>query len=388
MADMKKVSLILMLVLFLGCKNGKVQNISNTVIGQCLVDVNKSQKTLDISDLFVDDLEIVQLETNDNCLISEILKVQYMDDYIYVSDQVAQCVFQFSQSGNFVKRIGSRGEGPIDYSSIGDFVVNDQYLYIKDLYGNKILRYGLNDNSVETLPLGDIGVDEMIDFGSSIYCISNYRNYEKGCFNLYKLDLATRQMISLLPSDKKIAEAHSAWGLNRYASKNKDTALLIYPLNDTIYTVTKDSVYPQMIVSFSERSLPENMRYQNVMETVNAASKWILGMDCIKESKSYIFFEYGDNGIQKSAMIDKKTFSCETTDRFVLGNWGDLYVSTFEIHNDIFYTMQPAYFFRRSWQEIYSKRSFKNKKDRDKLQKISETIQEEDNPIILKLKFK
>lgn len=54
MADMKKVSLILMLVLFLGCKNGKVQNISNTVIGQCLVDVNKSQKTLDISDLFVD----------------------------------------------------------------------------------------------------------------------------------------------------------------------------------------------------------------------------------------------------------------------------------------------------------------------------------------------
>lgn len=165
---MKKVSLILVLVLFLGCKNGKVQNVSDTVIGQCLVDVNKSKETLDISDLFVDDLEIVQLETNDNCLISEILKVQYMDDYIYVSDQVAQCVFQFSQSGDFVKRIGSRGEGPIDYSSIGDFVVNNQYLYIKDLYGNKILRYGLNDNSVETLPLGDIGVDEMIDFGSLV----------------------------------------------------------------------------------------------------------------------------------------------------------------------------------------------------------------------------
>ena len=63
-------------------------------------------------------------------------------------------VFQFfSDTGKYIKRIGHRGEGPTEYSSIGDFVVNEDYIYIQDLYKNKVLRYGLKDNSVETLLL-------------------------------------------------------------------------------------------------------------------------------------------------------------------------------------------------------------------------------------------
>lgn len=382
---MKNFFLLSVVIVLLGCKENAV---SHAPVKECVIDVNKSLETLDVSNLFTDDLETIPLETTEECLISDMLKVQFTDDFIYVSDQIAQCVFQFSKSGEFIKSIGHRGESPAEYSSLGDFTVNDKYLYIQDLYGNKILRYSLNTDLVEVIPLGDIGIDEMIDFGTHLYCISNYRNYKDECFNLYKLDLSTRKMEGVISADAKVAEKHSAWGLNRYASKNEESALLIYPLNDTIYTITKDSVFPQMVIRFSERSLPEHRRYRNAMETIDQSSEYILGMDHIRNSAKYIFFEYGDRGIQKNAIINKETSSYETSDRLVLEKYGNLYLTSFEICDNDFYIIQPIDFYKRLWTEIYSKESFRNEEHRNLFEKLFNGLRDDDNPIIFKLHMK
>lgn len=382
---MKNFFLLSVVIVLLGCKENVV---SHAPVKECVIDVNKPLETLDVSNLFTDDLEAIPLETTEECLISDMLKVQFTDDFIYVSDQIAQCVFQFSKSGGFIKSIGRRGESPSEYSSLGDFIANDEYLYIQDLYGNKILRYSLNADSVEVIPLGDIGIDEMIDFGTHLYCISNYRNYKDRCFNLYKLDLSTRKMEGVISADAKVAEKHSAWGLNRYAAKNEESALLIYPLNDTIYTITKDSVFPQMIIRFSERSLPEHTRYQNAMETIGQSSEYILGMDNIRNSAKYIFFEYGDRGIQKNAIINKETFSYETADRLVLEKYGKLYLTSFEICDNDFYIIQSVDFYKRLWTEIYSKESFRNEEHRNLFEKLFNGLRDDDNPIIFKLHMK
>lgn len=382
---MKNFFLLSVVIVLLGCKENVV---SHAPVKECVIDVNKPLETLDVSNLFTDDLKAIPLETTEECLISDMLKVQFTDDFIYVSDQVAQCVFQFSKSGEFIKSIGQRGESPTEYSSLGDFIANNQYLYIQDLYGNKILRYSLNTDSVEVIPLGDIGIDEMIDFGTHLYCISNYRNYKDGCFNLYKLDLSTRKIEGVISADAKVAEKHSAWGLNRYASKNEESALLIYPLNDTIYTITKDSVFPQVVIRFSERSLPEHMRYRNAMETIDQSSEYILGMDHIRNSAKYIVFEYGDRGIQKNAMINKETSSYEIADRLVLEKYGKLYLTSFEICDNDFYIIQPVDFYKRLWTEIYSKESFRNEEHRNLFEKLFNGLREDDNPIIFKLHMK
>lgn len=380
---MKNVYLLFVIIVLSGCKETTVSNMG---IRECVIDVNKSQEKLDISNLFTDELEVVPLETTEECLISNMLKVQFAHDYIYVSDQVAQCVFQFSSSGKFVRSIGHRGESPIDYSSMGDFIVTDNYIYIQDLYKNKILCYDLNGIFIEAFSLGDIGIDEMINLGNNVlYCVSNYRNYKNGCFNLYKLDLLTRKMKGLIPADAKVAEKQSAWGLNRYSSKNGNSALIIYPLNDTIYSLANDSVTPQMIVRFSERSIPESMRYQNVMETMEQSSDYILGMDNIKNTDKYIFFEYGDGAMHKNAILHKERFSSETTDRFVLEKWGGLYISNFETQNNEFYLIQPASFFKKSWDAIYSKENFKNDDCRRLFEKLYNGLHDDDNPIIFKL---
>lgn len=381
-----KVFLFFIIVVFTGCQDVFMRNIS---LNKCFVDVDKSHEQLDISGLFADDIEIMPLEMSEECIISEMLKIQFTDDYIFVSDEVAQCVFQFfSDTGKYIKRIGHRGEGPTEYSSIGDFVVNEDYIYIQDLYKNKVLRYGLKDNSVETLLLKDFYMDEMIDFGSELYFVSNYRNYENGCFNLHKLNLQNNEITHLIPADAKVAENNSAWGLKGYSSKNKDSALIIYPLNDTIYTLTPDSLFPQMIVCFSERTLPKDMRYLDAMTLMERSTDYILGMNNIKNSDKYIFFEYTDRGLNKNVVIDKTTLAAETTERFVLEKWGDLYISGFEIWNNSFYLVQSAYFFRRSWNAIYSNKSFVCNKDRQAFKSLYDELNDDDNPVIFKLRMK
>lgn len=382
---MKNVCLFFAIMLLLSCKEASVYN---KAVKECVVDVNKSIEKLDISHLFTDELKIVPLETSEECLISDMLKIQFTDNYIYVSDQVAQCIFQFSDSGKYIKSIGNKGESPADYSSIGDFIVNDDHIYIQDLYINKILCYDLNGNWIKTFSLGDINIDEMIDFGTNIFCVSNYRNYKNGCFNLYKLNLLTQKIEGLIPADAKVAENSSAWGLNRYASKNGDSALIIYPLNDTIYSLTSDSVLPQMVVRFSERKLPENMRYQNVMDIMEQSSDYILGMDFIKNSDKHIFFEYGDGATHKNAILNRETGFAETTERFILEKWGSLYISNFEIRNNDFYVIQPAYFFKKSWNAIYEKENFKISNHKRLFEKLDNMLCEDDNPIIFIFRLK
>lgn len=377
-------------LLLIGCSNSKQDKTkSSEEMKTCVIDVDKVDEFVDISDLFENDIIISKLETNDSCLISDILKVQIEGKFIYISDQTAQCVFQFNESGKFVKSIGRRGEGPDEYASIGDFVANDKYIYIQDLYANKILRYDVQDTSSTAYPI-ETGTyaDELIDFDGFLYLVSNYKKTEKGYFNLFRMDLATKQTEVLLPADKEITDKHSAWGLNRFASKYGNSALLTYPLNDTIYRVTKESVSPQYIVRFSSRTLPVELRHKSAMEIMENSSKYILGMDRIRNSKKYIFFDYGDNGFQKSAMVNKETLAYQAAERFICKRWGDLYMTSPEVAQDELVIFQPAYFFRRTWDAIYSKRKFEDSECRKQFQSVYDAVKEDDNPILFRLKFK
>ncbi len=84
----------------------------------------------------------------------------------------------------------------------------------------------------------------------------------------------------------------------------------------------------------------------------------------------------------------KKTLGTETTERFVLEKWGGLYISGFEIWNNNFYLVHPAYFFRRSWNAIYSNKSFVRNKGRQAFKSLYDELTDDDNPVIFKLQMK
>jgi hypothetical protein len=115
-------------VLFLSCSEKRE---SENVINY------DSTETISIPDIF-ESIDVVQLETNDDCLISSIYKVIFQDDRYYVLDQKLQTLFCFDAQGKSLFKIFRKGQGPDEYLYLGDFNVdpyNHQLLLLEPFGG-------------------------------------------------------------------------------------------------------------------------------------------------------------------------------------------------------------------------------------------------------------
>ena len=64
----------------------------------------------------ITDVKYIPLETNDNCLIGQWIKVAFWDNDIYVWDHDAtKRVYRFSKEGKFLNSIGRVGQVPCEY---------------------------------------------------------------------------------------------------------------------------------------------------------------------------------------------------------------------------------------------------------------------------------
>lgn len=95
----------------------------------------------------VNNIDYVVLMSDSKSFIGNIDKVFISDDCIYVGDYVSQKVHIYDLSGNLTSILDHRGRGPGEYVVIRNFVVNGNYIYIYDLYQNKILVYNSQNSS-------------------------------------------------------------------------------------------------------------------------------------------------------------------------------------------------------------------------------------------------
>lgn len=85
------------------------------------VPVNKEVK---LSELFSDQYKIIPLETKEESLIGRINKVvKFKDEYYVLSND--RMVFHFDRKGKFLSVLDKQGEGPAEYTYVGDFDVYD-----------------------------------------------------------------------------------------------------------------------------------------------------------------------------------------------------------------------------------------------------------------------
>ena len=76
--------------------------------------------------------EVIPLETSDSGLIIYINKIIPIDDEFYVHDRETHKLYVFGQDGKFKKQISRYGQGPNNYISMFDCVIdahnNDIYI--------------------------------------------------------------------------------------------------------------------------------------------------------------------------------------------------------------------------------------------------------------------
>ena len=90
-----------------------------------------------------DDIKKVSLELTDESLITAIGKVVYADGMLIVNDR-GRRVLVFNKEGRFLRQIGSRGQGPGEYTAIFDIAYDSDKKILYIISSGNILSYNID----------------------------------------------------------------------------------------------------------------------------------------------------------------------------------------------------------------------------------------------------
>lgn len=147
----KKYFILFLIVLCLcGCKKELEKDTDIKIIHIKNDDIIQSVK---LSELF-DDIELIPLETNQNCIIGQIDKIINTDDNIYILDsRNAKSVFRFSTKGRYLNGISKIGNGPGEYYLPDDISIDPATKNIVILDQNHLLFYEPDGTYVKTISM-------------------------------------------------------------------------------------------------------------------------------------------------------------------------------------------------------------------------------------------
>ena len=83
---MKNIILLFLCLLFGGCFSSSDKYVPNEGLNEILIDPEVVEEYLDLSEILQDSIEIIPLETTEQCLISDIKQIELYKDKIFVSD--------------------------------------------------------------------------------------------------------------------------------------------------------------------------------------------------------------------------------------------------------------------------------------------------------------
>lgn len=378
------ITLLTIGFLLIGCEESQ-KMISEITLH---IDPDNTDAHIDLSSFIEDTVVVIKLETLDDCLISDINKIEFTEDHIFIKDNTNPTIFQFDKNGKFIKSIGQEGQGPGEYVKLGDFTVIDDSLYIDDMYGSKIVIYSIKDKGYRQYQ-NDYLINEFIAFDKVLYYVINYIPSKSGNYNLFRIDLNTNKINKYLQFDQKISDKSLAWGLITYSSKWKNEALLIYPRDNIIYEVTKDQVKAKYNILFTKRALPSYLLEKDIQTIMETSSKegYIKGLINILNSRDYFWGDFVDGEEVKTLMIEKESLKYHIGNGMIISKFGDLYVKPYMVNNyNELIVISEASMFHQGWEYIYSKERFINDKKRKEFENLFNTTRPDDNPILFKLK--
>lgn len=136
---MKPLILLLIIVLLGACNGGSPKTDFKSDIAEILIDPEVVSTYLDLSEILDDSIEIIPLETTEECLISRVDRIEFYKDKIFILDRSNTKVFVFTSEGKYLKSIGTQGLGPGEYSFLGDFTFKGDSVVIQDRSNNKYI---------------------------------------------------------------------------------------------------------------------------------------------------------------------------------------------------------------------------------------------------------
>lgn len=381
------VSLICFTVTFSCCTQPAKQGVE---LAQINIDPDQVENFIDISPMLDDSIEIIPLETTDECLLSNIERLIFYKGHFYILDEPRRNIFVFDEAGRFVRKIGKQGSGPGEYSSILFFDIIGDSIFVSSKLGFKCFVYNLTTGELIKDFFHEVSHVDGFSLDKSVYFITNYEKVDKGNFNLCRLDLSNEKVVDkFMPFDNKQSKFKN-FGLADYVCLYKDSAYVILPYNDTIYQVTKEEVTPMYKVHFTTRNLPEDMQPIDVKSRrVVAEEAYVKGLEDIQISKDYILGMYFDKYSIRNVLINRHTLEAKVTNCFSVKKLGYLPLSKFFVLNEDLISIESMSSLETSLNTILSSsQSCVEERYKERLKELQKNLKEDSNPVLFRYRFK
>jgi hypothetical protein len=281
-------NLILFILLLISCKD----QVSTLLKFDPRSIVAKEISLSDIAD------EITYIPLANSFQIGLIYNFRVIKNSIYLSAKDIG-ILEFDREGKKVRKIGSIGRGPGEYTYCFDFTVDDnrQTIYVMDQANLKV--YSKTGNFLRIVSLKDYGDNissfELIDSKIIIYFMLQYGNP--------KYDWIVLDTLGNLITEKKrtIPEFKTNWLLQGGTYKFDNRVTYWNPFTDTAYSVSPDLTYKaSFIISPGEHRFPK-IKFDSFEQF-----RQYLNIEQIFETNNFLILRYYYKK-PTIALIDKKT---------------------------------------------------------------------------------
>jgi len=355
---------------------------------------------------FVDTIEFIPLETNNENLIGEVDRIIYRNGKYYLRTTHGMQngkLSVFDNAGKYLWGLNKRGQGLGEYEELDDFSLTDSGNIVIPTY-KRIITYDsighfLSENRMELF------MTEFLNIGNNSFIIRHFAAYHYDN-NLFSIMDNKGIIKGRLFKQSNIEAKKSAFLVDaRSITTYKSMIYFMYPYCDTIYSIdNKENIKRLYYIDYGSKKIPDGL-----IDKKDDVFSWekklfifddYLHASAIGVTDNYIYIGSINKSFQALLSLYSKrnqhilTAHTLIDDMFLKGNKLTITARNMahEIDgNDILWPLDPEYLIN-GYKHYMSYLSETGREEFQKkypgLVKICTTLKEDDNPVILRIKVK
>ena len=277
-----------------------------------VVNVEENEQVFDLQTLSPDAHTVV-LETTDSALVAFTNRIYADKDYYLIGSN--QAISFFDKTGRFHHAIQRRGEGPEEYLTIADFMVDKQkkQIWIWDMRKSRLACY-----DYQGAFLREIKIDfwctnlQWLDATHVLLYSGNQITPEVNTCKFSVVNLQTgeveRHFYPIAPN--KAEFLHIMGG--SHLSQTGGETFFAENFNDTIYRISSTGCVPAYYMDFGSAKMPASLlaeRYKDIMDFHQkvTVADYAFGISSLYVLPDKILLAYLDHGTDKYLCLDRKT---------------------------------------------------------------------------------
>ena len=212
-------------------------------------------------------IELILLETKDDCLIGREPIGLYLDNHhFFIKDNQQKIIFRFDRAGKFINSIGRRGMGPEEYSAIYDLYIDTLSKAVEILAPKgQILRYGYDGNFISKQSYDE----SLLSFIKARDNYWFYTHQMTGNERLMKVSEDGTVIVKYLPSK-------TDWmpiAINNYMDQCGYWITFKDMFSSTVYRITDDGPVETTVIDFGKHTIQEHFYQMDLSEALNELGK-------------------------------------------------------------------------------------------------------------------